>query len=401
VNKTSENSESTRQILKLIYTRRQITRKDIGEITGFSKLTVAKIITSLINDGVIIETEPLDTEKGRKPLFISPSPDYAYVIGIDIGSYSIKIGVVDFFGGIIEKKIQTVNIADLVSPFSVMSFSELRTHISQLVEKYGTDKLMGIGVGITGLVNSVLQTIVFCPNIIGYNNLAISSVLSEQFKVPVMVDTSARCMALGELYFGNPPYPSDLSFVSVGYSIAVGTIIAGKIFRGSNGFAGELGHVKVDLEEHKVCTCGSYNCVEGYVTLPEMKNMIIKKLQGFKGYSLLKEKYERVGEMSYEDMVNAVSIGDKVAVEGFSEAIEKLCIVLADYINLFNPASLVLGGGFFDLFPFVLPELERELQKQCLTPSFRNVQLRLSELSIDGAIKGSAMQIIQTAFLNA
>jgi hypothetical protein len=60
----------------------------------------------------------------------------------------------------------------------------------------------------------------------------------------------------------------------------------------------------------------------------------------------------------------------------------------------------VLGGGFFDLFPFVLPELERELQKQCLTPSFRNVQLRLSELSIDGAIKGSAMQIIQTAFLD-
>ena len=401
MNKKTENSESTKQILKLVYARRQITRKDLSEITGFSKLTVAKIITSLINDGVIIETDPLDTEKGRKPLFISPSPDYAYVIGIDIGSYSIKIGVVDFCGGIIEKKIQAISNVNLVSPYSVMSFSELRTHIGQLVEKYGADKLMGIGIGITGLVNSVSQTIVFCSNILGYNNLAVSSILSEQFKVPVIVDTSARCMALGELYFGNPSNSADLSFVSVGYSITVGTIIGGKIFRGSNGFAGELGHVKVDLEGHKVCTCGSYNCIEGYATLPEMKNIIIQKLEGFKGYSLLKEKYEHNGEISYEDMVNAVSIGDKVAVEGFSETIEKLCIVLADYINLFNPASLVLGGGFFDLFPFVLPELERELQKQCLTPSFRNVQLKLSELSIDGAIKGSAMQIIQTSFLNA
>jgi predicted NBD/HSP70 family sugar kinase len=400
VNKNFETSESKKQILKLVYTRRQITRKDLSEITGFSKLTVAKIITALINDGVIIETEPLNTEKGRKPLFISPCPDYAFVIGIDIGSYSVKIGVVDFSGIIIEKKVQTVNIADMVSPYSVMNFSELRTHINKLVEKYGSDNLMGIGIGITGLVNSISQTIVFCPNIIGFNNLAISSILSDQFKVPVMVDTSARCMALGELYFGNPSNTADLSFVSVGYSIAVGTIIGGKIFRGSNGFAGELGHVKVDLEGHKVCTCGSYNCIEGYVTLPEMKNMIIQKLNGFKGYSVLKEKYERIGEISYEDMVNAVSIGDKVAVEGFSETIEKLSIVLADFINLFNPASLVLGGGFFDLFPFILPELERELQKQCLTPSFRNVQLKLSGLSIDGAIIGSAMQIIQTAFLD-
>jgi predicted NBD/HSP70 family sugar kinase len=361
-------------------------------------LTVTKIIAALLDENIIIETEPSNTEKGRKPLFLGPNPDYAYVIGVDVGSYSVKIGVVDFSGRIIEKEIQTVNIADLVSPFSVMSFSELRTHISRLVEKYGHDRLMGIGIGITGLVNSVSQTVVFCPNIVGYNNLAISSILKEQFKVPVMVDTSARCMALGELYFGNPENSKDLSFVSVGYSIAVGTIIGGKIFRGSNGFAGELGHVKVDLEEHKVCTCGSYNCVEGYVTLPEIKNMIIRKLDGFKGYSLLKEKYEKAGEISCEDMANAVNMGDKVVVEGFSETIEKLCIVLADYINLFNPASLVLGGGFFDLFPFVLPELERELQKQCLTPSFRNVQIRLSELSIDGAIKGSAMQIIHSTF---
>ena len=398
VNRKTENNESLKQILGLIYTHRQITRKELAQTTGFSNLTVAKIITTLIKDSIIIETEPLNTEKGRKPLFLSPNPDYAYVIGIDIGAYSIKIGVVNFAGKIIEKQIQTINIVDTAVPFSVMSFSDLQIHINSLVEKYGTDKLMGIGVGITGLVNSVSQTIVYCPNFRGYNNLAISSILKKQFKVPVMVDTSARCMALGELYFGNPSASDDLSFVSVGYSIAVGTIIGRKIFRGSSGFAGELGHVKSVSKEHKICTCGSPNCIETYVTLPEIKNMFIQKLEQFRGYSLLKEKYEHAGEISYEDMVYAASMGDKVAVEGFSETIEKLGIVLADFINLFNPASLVLGGGFFDLFPFVLPELEHELQKQCLTPLFRNIQLRLSELSLDGAIKGSAMQIIQTAF---
>jgi predicted NBD/HSP70 family sugar kinase len=128
--------------------------------------------------------------------------------------------------------------------------------------------------------------------------------------------------------------------------------------------------------------------------------MLVRKLEDYKGYSQLKEKYERTLEISYQDISNAVRTGDKVAVEGFSETIEKLSLVLSDYINLFNPASLVLGGGFFDLFPFILPELERELQKQCLTPSFRNVQIFLSELSVDGAIMGSAMQIIERLFID-
>jgi predicted NBD/HSP70 family sugar kinase len=206
-------------------------------------------------------------------------------------------------------------------------------------------------------------------------------------------------MALGEKYFGKAGFSGDLSFVSMGHSIAVGTIIGQEIFRGSNGFAGELGHVKAILGDNKVCTCGSYNCIEVYATLPEMKRMLIGKLENFQGYSLLKEKYERAHEISYEDIANAAKTGDKVAIEGLGETIAMLGAVLSDYINLFNPTLVVLGGGFFDLFPFTLPEVEREIQKQCLTPSFRNIQLRFSELSMDGAIIGSAMQLVQRYFI--
>jgi predicted NBD/HSP70 family sugar kinase len=397
VKQCAEYTGTSRQILELIYNRRQITRKTLSETTGLSSLTVAKIITSLISDGLIAETDSVTTEKGRKPLLLSVNPDFAYAIGVDIGSYATKIGAIDFAGAIIEKEIKTLaNFFE--SPSSIMDFEELCDHIAGIIEKRGTENLLGIGISITGLVDYVSQTIVFCPNIRGYNNLAISSFLKERFGVPVLVDTSARCMALGERYFGKGYGRGDLSFVSVGHSISAGAIIEGKIFRGSSGFAGELGHVKVAGEGDKLCTCGSYNCIEGFITLPEMKQMLVEKLEAYKGYSQLKEKYERTKELSYPDIANAVRTGDKVAVEGFGETIEKLSLVLSDYINLFNPASLVLGGGFFDLFPFILPELERELQKQCLTPSFRNVQLYLSELSVDGAIMGSAMQIIERLF---
>jgi predicted NBD/HSP70 family sugar kinase len=390
-------TEKTKQILELIYTKRHITRKTLVEITGLSTLTVAKMITSMINDGIIIETHPVSTDKGRRPLLLGVNPDYAYVIGIDIGAYSTKIGVVNFSGGLIAKEIRT--LSDFEFPSSNMDFEELQEYIARLIETYGKERLLGIGIGITGLVDYQFQTIVFCPNIRGYNNLAISAILQERFAVPVMVDTSARCMALGEKYCGKAGFEEDLSFVSVGHSIAVGTIIGQKIFRGSNGFAGELGHVKAIIGDNKVCTCGSYNCIEVYATLPEMKNMLVRRLEDFSGYSMLKEKYERTHGISYEDIANAAQAGDKVAIEGLGETITLLGSVLADYVNLFNPTLMVLGGGFFDLFPFVLPDVERELQRQCLTPSFRNIQLYLSELSMDGAIIGSAMQIIQRCFI--
>jgi predicted NBD/HSP70 family sugar kinase len=390
---------TTKQILSLIYARQQVTRKTLSKITGFSGLTIAKIITSLIKDGVVIETDAASAGKGRKPLLLEINPDYGYIIGVDIGSYSTKIGVVDFSGRLVEKEIHVFVFRE--SPSTIMNFDLLQVHIAGLIKKYGANRVLGIGIGITGLVDYRSQTIVFCANIRGYNNLEVSRLLQKRFGIPAVVDTSARCMALAEKYFSKDEVAEDISFVSFGHSIAVGTIIGNTIFRGSNGFAGELGHVKTVVRDDKICTCGSYNCIEVYITLPEMRMSLINRLKEFRGYSQLKEKYERTGEISYEDIASAVQGGDKVAVEGMGETIQMLGIVLADYINLFNPSEIVLGGGFFDLYPFVMPDLERELQKQCLTPSLQNIRLRISELSMDGAIVGSAMQLVHRYFVES
>ncbi|MDR0720640.1 MAG: ROK family protein [Treponema sp.] len=390
---------TTKQILSLIYTRQQITRKTLSKITGFSGLTIARIITSLIKDGVVIETDAASADKGRKPLLLEINPGYGYIIGVDIGTYSTKIGVVDFSGRLVEKEIHVFVFRE--SPSTIMNFDLLQVHIDALIKKYGVNRVLGIGMGITGLVDYYSQTIVFCPNIRGYNNLEASRLLQKRFGIPAVVDTSARCMALAEKYFGKSEVTEDLSFVSFGHSIAVGTIIGNTIFRGSNGFAGELGHVKTVLRDDRICTCGSYNCIEVYITLPEMRMALINRLKEFRGYSQLKEKYELTGEISYEDIASAVQGGDKVAVEGMGETIQMLGTVLADYINLFNPSEIVLGGGFFDLYPFVMPDLEKELQKQCLTPSLQNIRLRISELSMDGAIIGSAMQLVHRYFVES
>ena len=388
-------TENMRLILETVYRKEIVTRKALTEITGLSSLTIAKIIKTLLDDGAIMETTPAESEKGRKPLLLAANPDYAYVVGIDIGSYSVKIGAVDFRGGIMEQEITSYDEEQF--PVKVMDFEELKRRIAGLIARYGESRLLGIGLGISGLVDYDAQTIVFCPNMQGYNNLPVSRLLAEEFGVPVIVDTSARCMALGEKYFGKNGFEGDLSFVSIGHSIAAGTIIGNHTFRGTSGFAGELGHVK-SIQSELVCTCGSRGCIELYATLPLIHDRIIAQLDSYRGYSLLKETYVRAGVLTHADISDAVVAGDKVAIEEMERVISVFCDVLSDYVNLFNPKLLVLGGGFMDLYPFAIYSMADELKKKCLTPSQQNLRLCSSELSVEGAIIGSAMQLIQTRF---
>jgi predicted NBD/HSP70 family sugar kinase len=386
----------SRKILELIYTKKQITRRNLAEILGCSSLTVLNLVKTMLDDGIIIEIDQEMSKMGRKPQLLGINPDYAYVIGIDIGCYSTKIGIINFRGDLIYKEIHSSS--NSTAPSSNLDFQKLQAHVEKLIDKYGKDCFLGIGIGITGLVDYKAQTIVYCPNILGYNNLAISKILEERFGLPTVVDTSVRCMALGERYFGDQDYNGNLAFISIGYSIAAGLIIENEIFRGSTGFAGELGHVKAVRDSDQLCTCGSYGCIELYATSPMLKISIIKKLESFRGYSLLKERFDQTKDISYKEIAKAALAGDKIVRETFAEVIVLLGKVLADFINLFNPILLVMGGGFFDIFPFILSPLEQEIKKWCLTPSQHKIQMRCSALSMEGAIIGSAMQITERYF---
>ena len=187
--------------------------------------------------------------------------------------------------------------------------------------------------------------IIFCPNISGWDNIPIVSLLNERFGVPVFLDTSPRCMALAEQWFGVGQDVENQIFASFGYgSIGSGIIIDSRLFRGGSDFAGELGHVQV-VSNGFLCTCGNRGCIEGYVTLPMIIDKIKESVSENTGYSPIKFLVDDVKDIDRDIVIKALEQGDKIVNGIIVRAGQYMGEALANMANLFNPDLIVLGGG--------------------------------------------------------
>ncbi len=398
--KYRNESENKKNVLNTIFDYNKkdklISRNILSEVTGLSLPTIIKFISEFMSDGVVEEFAELESTGGRKPISLRISPDYAYVISVDIGTFSSKAGVLRINGEIVEKQIFPVKSHDI--PTVGLSLDELYELIEEIISKYGKEKLLGIGIGISGMVDCRQGRIIFCPNISGWDNIPIVSLLNERFGVPVFLDTSPRCMALAEQWFGVGQDVENQIFASFGYgSIGSGIIIDSRLFRGGSDFAGELGHVQV-VSNGFLCTCGNRGCIEGYVTLPMIIDKIKESVSENTGYSPIKFLVDDVKDIDRDIVIKALEQGDKIVNGIIVRAGQYMGEALANMANLFNPDLIVLGGGVIESFPLLVSEVERTIKKKSLVTIQQNLTLKKSSLGWDAPIIGAAILVIQEFF---
>ncbi|MDD4681131.1 MAG: ROK family protein [Clostridia bacterium] len=398
--KYRNESENKKNVLKTIYDYNRrgdfVTRNILSEETELSFATIIRFVTELLADGIIEEFDELESTGGRKPISLRINPNYAYVISVDIGTFSVKIAVVKMNGELIQKQIFPVK--DNCVPTKGLSIDELCVKLEDIIAEYGDERLLGIGVGVSGMVNCKEGRIIFCPNIRGWDNILICSLLEEKFNVPVFLDTSPRCMALAEQWFGIGQNVNNQIFASFGYgSIGSGIIIESKLFRGSGDFAGELGHVQV-VSEGFLCTCGNRGCIEGYVTLPMIVMAIQDAVNENIGFSPIKLMVDSTNDINKDIIVKALDEGDKIAGNIIAETGRFMGVALADMANLFNPDLIVLGGGVIESFPQLIDEVKRTIKKRSLVTIQRNLMIEKSALGLDASIIGGAILVLQEFF---
>lgn len=398
--KYRNESKNKKNVLKTIYDYNRrgnfVTRNILSEETELSFATIIRFVTELLADGIIEEFDELESTGGRKPISLRINPNYAYVISVDIGTFSVKIAVVKMNGELIQKQIFPVK--DNCVPTKGLSIDELCVKLEDIIAEYGDERLLGIGVGVSGMVNCKEGRIIFCPNIRGWDNILICSLLEEKFNVPVFLDTSPRCMALAEQWFGIGQNVNNQIFASFGYgSIGSGIIIESKLFRGSGDFAGELGHVQV-VSEGFLCTCGNRGCIEGYVTLPMIVMAIQDAVNENIGFSPIKLMVDSTNDINKDIIVKALDEGDKIAGNIIAETGRFMGVALADMANLFNPDLIVLGGGVIESFPQLIDEVKRTIKKRSLVTIQRNLRIEKSALGLDASIIGGAILVLQEFF---
>jgi len=392
INRYNQDTTKKKLVLQIINKQAAITRSELCADTGLSMTSVTKFTSSLIEDGIVQEKGALESTGGRKSVLLGINPEYGYIIGIDLGGYAVKCGVIRMDGSLISEWF-IPNVDDNVMPIKCLDPDSLCNKIADILEQFGKERFMAICVGVSGMVDHAKGKIIFCPNIGGWDNILLTDILQERFGLPAFLDTSARCMALAEQHFGAGRNVPNQVFISLGsYDIAAAIIIESQMFRGSHGFSGEFGHV-MSSDQGVVCTCGNFDCLELSATMKMILGKIYQDISQYNGFSPLRQlmpNITRTLDITPEVVRKAMESGDKQCYDAINIAGVRVGTALANMLNILNPELVIIGGGVAENFPSIMNTIQETVRKRALVTIQQNLDIRKASLGWQGAVIGSA-----------
>jgi predicted NBD/HSP70 family sugar kinase len=389
-----DDTSLQKKTLRTIYERKLVSRAELTEILGLSLTSITKHVNALLADGIIAECGTLGSTGGRKTNLLGINPEYAYILGVDIGGYVVRMD-----GSLVEDWF--IKNPQVCMPVGNLGPDGLQDKISQIFSLYDKNRFLAVCVGISGLVNHETGKVIFCPNLAGWNDVNLAERLQNAFGLPVFVDTSARCMALAEQLYGAGAGVADQILVSLGNDgIASALILNSRLYRGGSGFAGEIGHVMCSSTGAR-CTCGNYDCLELSATLMMIRSIIAgdaRKLQAYSPLLQLLPADWNYDALTPEIIRQALEAGDKLCFETVMTAGRHAGIALSNLLNVINPSLVVLGGSVVEFFPSILETIRSTIRERVLVPIGQNLDVRPARLDWRGAVIGSAVMAHEELF---
>lgn len=361
-------------ILKLIYERGSISRQEISRIIGLTPATVTNITGELLNEGFITELPSFEEQhgSGRKAIPLAINPSSGYVIGVDIGPRIVRIGTSDLLGHL--SNVETFQYDNQLGE------NLLEILIERLKFLKEDHNILGIGIGIPGLVDSISGELKFSPNL-GWKNLKVAKPINDVLGLPVVVENNVKAMALGEKWFGKGKKSNNFVLVYVSLGIGAGIIIDGKIYRGANNGAGELGHTVVS-EDGEVCNCGKRGCLETFASA----RAIVKRFKGVPGDE----------DADISEIRVALEKGDTKALEIVEKAGYYLGVGISNLVNMFDPEMIILSGRVVRLGKALLEPMRKSLESRLFSTD--KVKIEISELGKEIGLYGASALALQKFF---
>ena len=308
-----------------------------------------------------------------------------YCFGVDVGGTTIKMGVFDPEGKVLDKweiPTRTENNGDKILP-------DIAAAVQQKMEEMKIEKesVVGVGIGVPGPVND--DGVVFKAVNLGWDVMNIKEILGGLLGLPVNAGNDANVAALGEMWCGGGRGYNNMVLVTLGTGVGGGIIINGKILTGSTGAGGEIGHIHIKDGEPDVCGCGNNGCLEQYASATGIVRLANRKLAATTEDTVLKNS-----EISAKSVFDAVKAGDKVACEIAEEFGEYLGKGLAAIAAVVNPQAFVIGGGVSKAGNVLFDYIEK-YYKQYVFHGCKNVDFKLATLGNDAGIYGAAKLVLK------
>lgn len=307
-------------------------------------------------------------------------------IGVDIGGTSIKIGLVEDTGAILEKWEIPTNQAGT----SEIIVNEICDSIGAKLEKYGWTfrDAAGIGVGAPGFVDGKTGFVYEAVNIAGWRNVPLGELFTKRTGLPVFVENDANAAALGENWVGAGNQAENMVAVTLGTGVGGGIIANGKILDGVNGTAGEIGHITIDPHGYP-CNCGRRGCLETITSATGIARQAMENIAKDPD-SGLAEYYRMNGGVTAKVVFSRAAQGDANCQEIVEHTTDVLGKALANLAIIVNPSCMVIGGGVSKSRDQLLQPLKHAFSKYALPRVSEVCEIKLAQLGNDAGLIGAA-----------
>jgi N-acetylglucosamine repressor len=245
-----------------------------------------------------------------------------------------------------------------------------------------------------GMVDPIEGVSIFSPHY-NWHNFYLKKELEKKYKLPVIMDNDVRAMALGEMKFGAAKGQNDFVLINIANGIGSGIVIDGRLHRGVNFSAGEVGHLTIDSTIEERCSCGSKGCLELLAS-----NWAVVKRAKSKIESKGESKYllDKGDSLDVEDICHAANEGDQLAREIIEETAWYISLGIRHLINLLNPGMIVLVGKLNTCGDLFYKELGRLIKENALIDPIREISIKPSFLEDDAATVGAATLVLENLF---
>ncbi|MEW5865980.1 MAG: ROK family protein [Bacillota bacterium] len=388
-------STVNRRVLDMLRVHGPTTRSQLSCLTGISLTKIAEVTRQLARTGLVREGEG-PSSGGRKPTLMYIKSDLFHTVGIDVGTQNLRAVVMDATGSVSAsaRRYKPLGLSSAIGIEDMLSIAREALARAGVHES----QVMGIGVGVTGIVDEVRGTSLFVPGSPQMRDLPVVRLLQEDSKVSnVYITDSVRGMALAESRYGLGRGISNFVFVNVGVGLGAGIVVDGKVMTGSRGIVGELGHVYVG-ESNEICCCGNYGCLESIASGWALSRRVNRAMSNGVVTSIRTEPTTD-GSDQIRDLIEAAKSGDKFAVNLLNEAADLLSLGTSTLVNLLNPQRIIVGGGLAEGAGELLMEpLTRRTKARSLPWLQSEIDIRLSELGEYSAARGVATLAMDKVF---
>jgi glucokinase-like ROK family protein len=346
---------------------------------------------ALLANGLIRHAGPAASRGGRRSTLVEINPELR-LAAVDIGASSIEVEITD---GRLQPVVAHAEPADIRSgPEAILR--RLNEILATFHASGAYERLTAMGVGVPGPVSFRDGVPVCPPTMPGWDRYPVREVLGRENGCPAVVDNDANLMGVGERYGGVAHSIDNLLFLKIGTGIGCGIHVDGRVYRGTDGCAGDIGHLQVD-PRGPVCSCGNVGCLEVLFGGAALARDATAAARAGASPALAERLIAR-SAVTARDVADGAAGGDVACIRLIRDGGQRVGTVLAGLVNFINPAMIVIGGGLAGLGDLLMAEIRSVVCRRSLPLATGNLPMVRSTLGPRAGTVGAAVLASEAAY---